>query len=51
LQNGTPVSWYVPGGRNALNDLQKRADFKFQFDDFIRRTNNFYETREKVKFQ
>lgn len=49
LQDGQPVTWFT--GSNALVDETKTSDFKINLDDFIRRSGNFYDTKEKVKFE
>ena len=46
LQDGRPVTWY--SSNMAISDQQRSNDFKYLIEDFIRRTNNFYGTREKV---
>lgn len=49
LQEGRPVVWY---SRSApMVDKLKRNDHKILIDDFARRTDNFFQTREKVKVQ
>jgi len=47
LQEGRAVVWYSPNA--PMVDVLKRNDLKIAIDDFARRTDNFYQTREKVK--
>jgi hypothetical protein len=49
LQDGNEVKWYTGGAK--LVDEQKRNDLRILIDDFRRRTNNFYQTSDKVHFQ
>lgn len=49
LQEGRAVVWYSPN--MPMVDALKRNDHKIQIEDFARRTDNFYKTRESVKVQ
>lgn len=49
LANKAPYFWY--NGRNELVDKDQRENLRILLNDFTRRTDNFYETREKVRLQ
>jgi hypothetical protein len=49
LQEGRPVVWYSSNA--PMVDTLKRNDHKIQIEDFARRTDNFFKTRENVKVQ
>ena len=49
LQEGRPVVWYSSNA--PMVDSLKRNDHKIQIEDFARRTDNFFKTRENVKVQ
>lgn len=46
LIDGRPAVWYAPG--IPMVDQLKRNDHIIQIDDFARRTDNFFQTRERV---
>jgi hypothetical protein len=48
LENGALSSWYQKGSK-FLVDQQRFQDHKIRVSDFIQRSGNFFNTREKVK--
>ncbi len=49
LREGRPVVWYSPS--MPMLDTMKQTDLRIQIEEFSRRTDNLYGTRENVKVQ
>jgi hypothetical protein len=49
VESGIPYYWYDRSSVNLV-DHQISDDHRILIQDFIQQTNNFFDTREKVKF-